>query len=379
MIRSTCIVRVLVFVLASLFILYVLAGYPLIAALWARFFPQPVTKQFAPRTVSILIPVRNGEQWLEAKLQTIGALDYPPELLETIIISSASQDRTTAIAKQRAGSHLRVIEVEQPGKAIALNAGMAAATGEILFFTDVRQSLDPHCLKALVANFADPRVGIVSGELVIREGESLEEANVGLYWKYEKLIRSRQSRIDSIPGATGSVCAMRRELASPIPPGTLLDDVYLPLCAFFRGYRSVWEAEAKAFDYPASLKTEFWRKVRTLAGVYQILGMFPRLLVPNHRLWIHFVSHKLGRLILPYAFMAALLSSFGLPVPLRYWVLAAQAAFYSLALLDLVLSGASPLKRLSSPAGTFVGLMAASACAASVLVVHPDKLWRPTR
>ena len=78
MIRSTCIVSVLVFVLSSLLILYVLAGYPLIAALWARFFPQPVTKQFAPRTVSILIPVRNGEQWLEAKLQTISALDYPP-------------------------------------------------------------------------------------------------------------------------------------------------------------------------------------------------------------------------------------------------------------------------------------------------------------
>jgi biofilm PGA synthesis N-glycosyltransferase PgaC len=369
----------LIFVLASLLILYVLAGYPLIVALWARYIPQPVTKQFVPRTVSILIPVRNGDPWLEAKLRTISALDYPPELLDTIVISSASTDKTVIIAKQHAGPHLRVIELEYHGKAIALNAGMAAATGEILFFTDVRQALDPHCLKALVANFADPRVGIVSGELVIREGESLEEANVGLYWKYEKLIRSRQSQIDSIPGATGSICAMRRELASPIPPGTLLDDVYLPLCAFFRGYRSVWEAEAKAFDYPSSLKTEFWRKVRTLAGVYQILGMFPRLLVPNHRLWIHFASHKLGRLIVPYALIAALISSFGLPVPLRYWVLGAQAAFYSLALLDLALSGASPLKRLSSPVGTFVGLMAASACAASVLVVPPDKLWRPTR
>lgn len=368
-----------IFVLAWSVILYVLVGYPLIAALWARWFPQRVAKQFAPRAVSILVPVRNGDQWLEAKLRSIGELDYPPELLDVIVISSASRDRTVAIAKQHAGPRLRVIEIAQPGKAIALNAGMAAATGEILFFTDVRQTLDPHCLKALVANFADPRVGIVSGELVIREGESLEEANVGLYWKYEKLIRSRQSRIDSIPGATGSICAMRRELASPIPPGTLLDDVYLPLCAFFRGYRSVWEADAKAFDYPASLKTEFWRKVRTLAGVYQILGMFPRLLVPNHRLWIHFVSHKLGRLILPYALFAALLSSLGLPVPLRYWVLAAQVVFYSLALLDLALSGASPLKRLSSPAGTFVGLMAASACAASVLIVHPDKLWKPTR
>jgi biofilm PGA synthesis N-glycosyltransferase PgaC len=372
-------VSIWIFGAASALILYVLLGYPLIAALWARCFPQPVRKQFTPRTVSILLPVHNGDRWLEAKLRTIGELDYPPELIHTIVISSASRDRTVAMAKLHTGPRLRVIEVDLPGKALALNAGMAAATGEILFFTDVRQALDPVCLKALVANFADPRVGVVSGELVIREGDSLEEASVGLYWKYEKLIRSRQSRIDSIPGATGSVCAMRRELASPIPPGTLLDDVYLPLTAFFRGYRSVWEGDAKAFDYPATLKTEFWRKVRTLAGVYQILGMFPRLLVPNHRLWIHFVSHKLGRLVLPYALIAALISSFGLPVPLRYWIIAAQAAFYCVALLDLALPGASALKRLSSPVGTFVGLMAASACAASVLVVDPDKLWRPTR
>src|ERR1035438_8147785 len=124
---------------------------------------------------------------------------------------------------------------------------------------------------------------------------------------------------------------MRRELASPIPPGTLLDDVYLPLCAFFRGYRSVWEAEAKAFDYPASLKTEFWRKVRTLAGVYQIIGMFPRLLLPNHRLWIHFVSHKVGRLLLPYTLIVVLVASFLLPSPLRYWAWTAQAGFYGLA------------------------------------------------
>lgn len=368
-----------IFVLASALILYVLIGYPLIAAVWAGIFPQRVTKRFSPRTVTLLLPVHNGDRWLEAKLRTIRELDYPPELLDVIVISSSSQDRTVSIARQHAGPRLRVIELERPGKAVALNAGLAAATGEILFFTDVRQALDPYCLSALVANFADSRVGVVSGELVIRDGQTREEASVGLYWKYEKLIRFCQSRIDSIPGATGSICAMRRELASAMPPGTLLDDVYLPLCAFFRGYRSVWEPEAKAYDDPASLKTEFWRKVRTLAGVYQVLGMFPRLLIPNHRLWIHFISHKCGRLILPYALVVAFLVSFGLPAPLRYWVLAAQAAFYALAAVDSALPSASPIRYLSSPAGTFVALMAASACAASILFVSPDKLWKPTR
>ena len=368
-----------IFLIASAIIVYVLIGYPVIAAVWARFFPRRIARKFEPRTVTILLPVHNGDRWLESKLRTIQELDYPAELIDVVVISSASQDGTLSIARRHAGPRFKVIELEQPGKAIALNAGMAAASGEILFLTDVRQALDPACLRHLVANFADHHVGVVSGELVIREGESQEEASVGLYWKYEKLIRFCQSRIDSIPGATGSICAIRRELASPIPPGTLLDDVYLPLCAFFRGYRSVWEPAARAFDYPSSLQTEFRRKVRTLAGVYQIVGMFPRLLVPGHRLWIHFVSHKLGRLILPYAFIAALLSGFGLPSPLRYWVLGAQGAFYLLAAVDIALPSESPVKRLSSVARTFVALMSAAACATSILVVPPEKLWKPTR
>jgi len=172
---------------------------------------------------------------------------------------------------------------------------------------------------------------------------------------------------------------MRRSLAQPLPEDTLLDDLYLPLCAYFRGFRLTWEPAAKAYDYPASLKTEFWRKVRTLAGVYQIIGMFPRLLFPSHRLWIHFVSHKLGRLLLPYTLIAVLLSSFLLESPIRYWVWAAQAGFYSLAALDRLLPDTSPLKRLSSVIGTFVVMMVAAGCAPSILFVTADKLWKKTR
>ena len=369
----------IIFLLGTAFILYVLAGYPIWIAIWSRMRPQPVVKEFSPRTVSILLPVHNGGRWLADKLRSIRELNYPRELIETIVISNASQDDTLAIAKQHAGPALQVIDLEQPGKARALNAGLAAARGEILFFTDVRQWLEPDSLRVLIANFADPRVGAVSGELVIHEGDTHEEVSVGKYWKYEKLIRAAQSRIDSIPGATGSIYAMRRALAKPLPEGTLLDDLYLPFCAYFQGYSLTWEPGAKAFDYPASLKTEFWRKVRTLAGVYQIIGMFPRLLIPNHRLWIHFVSHKLGRLLLPYTLIAVFLASFVLPPPLNYAALAAQGVVYGLAALDAMLPDTSRLKRLSSVAGTFVVLMAAAGCAPSILFVHPDRLWKKTR
>ena len=365
--------------MASAFILYVLIGYPLWITVWSRMHPQAIRRNFVPRTVSIVLPVHNGEQWLEAKLEAIRQLDYPADLLETILISSASRDRTLAIAQQHAGPRVRVLDVSQPGKAAALNAGLAIATGEIVFFTDVRQALGPDSLRALVANFSDGRIGAVSGELVIREGDSLEEASVGLYWKYEKLIRSRQSIIDSVPGATGAIYAMRRDLTRPLPEGTLLDDVYLPLSAYFRGYRVVWEPAAKAFDYPTSLHAEFRRKVRTLAGVYQIIGSFPQLLIPNHRLWIHFVSHKLGRLLLPYALLAVLLTTFALPAPLNYIVFAAQLGLYGLAALDRLMPEASPVKRLSSTANTFVVMMAAAACAASILFVPPQTLWKQVR
>src|SRR5262249_53333127 len=147
-------------------------------------------------------------------------------------------------------------------------------------------------------------------------------------------IRKSLSAIDSVPGATGAVYAMRRKLARPMPANTLLDDVYLPMGAFLAGYRIVLDDSAIAYDYPNSLKSEFRRKVRTLAGVYQLIAMFPALLGPANRMWIHFVSHKLGRLLLPFALLGLLICSFGLPAPLRHAAPFLQAAFYAVAALD---------------------------------------------
>ena len=162
-----------------------------------------------------------------------------------------------------------------------MNTALAQAKGEILFFTDVRQQFHPDSLANLVACFADPEVGVVSGELVIRDGTGIEEASVGLYWKYEKWIRKQLSRLDSIMGATGCIYAMRRELAIPLPEGTLNDDMYLPLEAFFRGYRVILDDSALAFDYPTPLASEFRRKVRTLGWAStRLSGPIRRCSVP---------------------------------------------------------------------------------------------------
>jgi cellulose synthase/poly-beta-1,6-N-acetylglucosamine synthase-like glycosyltransferase len=350
--------------------------------LLARLGSRPVQRSAHQPAVSVILAVHNGERYLSRKLDSILALDYPREKMEILVVSDGSTDHTDSIAESYAPRGVRLSRVSQGGKAVALNAGMAASRHEVLVFTDVRQTLAPDSLALLMENLADASVGAASGELVIRKG-NLEEASVGLYWHYEVWIRRRLSAIDSVFGATGAYYALRRELAVPVPADTLLDDVYLPLAAFFRGYRLVVDSRVHMFDEPTRLPDEFWRKVRTLAGNYQVMKAYPRLLLPGwlggNRMLLHFASYKLARLLVPFAFPIILATSFGLPPNWRAAALASQAAVYSLAALDPLLPESWQAKRLTSVVRTFVTLMAASACAIVILFAPSVRLWKPTR
>jgi cellulose synthase/poly-beta-1,6-N-acetylglucosamine synthase-like glycosyltransferase len=358
------------------FTLYVLFGYPLLLGFLARRRSRPVrrVRSADPPSVSILIAVHNGEGFLREKLESILALDYPRDRVEVLIASDGSTDATNAIVKSVSG--VQLLELPRGGKPAALNAAMARARHDIFVFTDVRQSLARDSLAYLIENFADSSVGAVSGELVILKGDTRQEADTGLYWRYELWIRTRLSEIDSIFGATGAYYALRRELAAPIPHDALLDDMHLPLGAFFRGYRLIVDSRARMFDLPTGLESEFRRKVRTLAGNYQILRAYPELLGPRNRLWLHFVSYKLGRLLLPFALLACLIASGFLPSPWNSVLLGSQAGFYGIALLDLWIPEGFVGKRITSPARTFVTLMAASACAPSILFVPSARFWK---
>lgn len=361
------------------FVFYVLFAYPALLAFRTRNLPEPSAGPSWEPRVTVLLPVHNGERWLEAKLRSLVGLDYPGEKLEILVVADGCSDRTVEVAEAFAGQGVRAIAVPPGGKAMALNRGMEEAAGEVYFFTDVRQRIAPDALRRMLSKLSVPEVGVVSGELVILDGETQQEASTGLYWKYEKWIRTRLSRLDSVPGATGCIYLMKRELANPLPAGTLLDDMYLPLGAFFAGYRVLIEPGAHAFDLPTGLETEFRRKVRTLAGNYQILTQYPALLGPGNRMWIHYVSHKLGRLLLPHALLALAISTVFLPDPLRIAVAAPQALIYSLAALDTVLPRGSGAARLTAPARTFVVMMAAAFGALSYFVVPSGSLWKPTR
>jgi biofilm PGA synthesis N-glycosyltransferase PgaC len=374
-------VPIVTFFLSAVTLLYVVIVYPLLLALWP--VQQRRRAGMTPedwRTVSIILPVRNGERWIHKKLESLLALDYPRDLVEILVISDNSIDRTEEIVRGFSPA-VQLLRSPGRGKASAINQGLAHATGEILFFTDVRQILDPESLRVLVACFDDPGVGAATGELIILSGERTEQKNVGMYWRLEKWIRKRHSAIDSVLGATGAIYAMRRSLARPLPAHTLLDDVHLPMYAFFAGYRIVWAGEARAYDSPTALNVEFRRKVRTLAGVYQLAGRFPgALLGPRNRMWFHFMSHKIARLLLPFALIGVFVSSIFLPSPWPKLLVPAQLAFYVIAVADLLTPESTLLKKLTSIIRTFVVLVAAAFCAASILFRRPESFWEsPTK
>lgn len=370
---------VLGFAVCVSFVLYVLAGYPVALALWARLFPKPIQKVFAPRRVSVVVPVRNGAAWVVRKLDSLLASNYPAELLDVLIVSDGSSDQTNELVAAYPDARVRLLALPPGGKATAVTKALAAVQGEIIVLTDVRQTFDAEAIRYLVSCFADETVGVVTGELVIREGNSQEEFNTGLYWKYEKWIRRNLNRIDAMLGATGSIYAIRRELSVAIPPEILLDDVYVPFSAAFRGFRIYFEDRAKAYDLPTSLNSEFRRKVRTQAGIYQIMVQFPALLSPFNRRFVHFLSHKLGRLLLPFAIVGAFLFSLFLPQPWMGLFVALQAVFYGLGLLDPRIAESSPVKRLSAVIRAFVVLVAAAACAIEVFFRPARQLWKETR
>jgi poly-beta-1,6-N-acetyl-D-glucosamine synthase len=367
-----------VFLLSFSLVFYVLAGYPILLAFLARYFGKPIAKRDLIDSVSVIIAVRNGERWLRRKIDSVLALNYPPEEMEIIIVSDGSTDGTEDIARSFAARGVRLLIVPPGGKPAALNAAVPQATGNLLLFTDVRQILDRDCLKCMVACMADPSVGVVSGNLKIQRGDTLEEESTGLYWRYENAIRHNLSKVDSMLGATGPICMVRRSLYVPIPPDSLLDDMFLPLSVHLAGYRLVLEDRAIAVDEPTLLVSEFRRKVRTQAGNIQLMGMLPGLFTKRNRMRFHYISLKIGRLLLPYLLATMLVSSFGLPGSWRM-VAGAQIIFWLLALADPLVPRNSILKRGTGLARAFAVLVFSAVAALKILFLPARSLWVEAR
>jgi len=371
------------FWISALIVGYVYVGYPCLLAVWARVAgrrlrPSGFEDGRWP-SISIIIAARNEAARLPDRVRNLMGQEYSGPR-EIIIVSDGSTD-APGPALAEFGPAVRLIEVVAGGKPLALNAGVAAATGDVLVFADARQRFAPGALTALVSNLTDPSIGGATGELLLdcEQSDRVDTTvgeGIGLYWKYEKWLRRNESRVWSTLGATGAIYALRRDRWTPLPAGTLLDDVLEPMRAVLAGYRIVFEERAIAYDRASvDAAAESRRKTRTLAGNYQILAQEPRLLIPFvNPVWLQYVSHKIGRLVVPWALVGLFAASLALAPGsvLIAMALFAQGIFYGLALAGAILDEGERFGRI---AFTFV-MMNVSAVAGLAALRRGREVWR---
>lgn len=321
-----------VFWISLLFVVYTFLGYPLVIVCWSKLFPKPIRldmESFEWPSVTMIIIAYNEEENILRKIENCRELDYPNDLLEICIVSDGSTDGTNDILIAQPDIHV-IIDEDNHGKPYQINRVVEETESEVIIFSDARQTFEKNAVIMLVRNFSDSKIGAVSGELVFVSPEDHTERSIGLYWKYEKILRKAESAVNSTFGVTGAIYAIRRELFAPMPEDTILDDVEIPLHIFRNGFRVIFEPEAMAYDSASSeVSREFQRKTRTLTGNFQLFGRNLWLFNPaRNKIFFQALSHKAFRLFVPYALMLILIGSFVLEQPLYKALLYSQLVLY---------------------------------------------------
>ena len=369
----------IVFWLSLMGILYTYAVYPLVMWMLARLRPRPWKSASINPSVSVVLAVHNGLDRLAGKIDHLLSLDYS-NIEEIIIVSDGSTDGTAELLMNLQSSSIKTIVLEEHGgKATAVNAGVAAATADLVLFVDIRPEIGPGAIQQIVANFADPKVGCVAGELILRQDghDATSGAVGGLYWRYEQWIRNWEAAFDSPVGVYGGFYAIRRKLFVPMPAGLILDDMYQPLSIIRQGYRSVLDLRACVYDtWPKKVEGEFHRKLRTLAGNFQLFKLAPWTLTPENRTFFQLVSHKVMRLVVPYLLVLLLVASAALSTGSKFYAALTilQVLGWALALVGLRYR-VPVLHRLAAPASALLVLNAAAVAGLYKFLFTRGPLW----
>ena len=277
-------------------LLVVWLGYPLAMHLLARTRARRRPALDRRPTVSVVIATRDPVDAVAARVEDVLATAYDAALLQVIVAA----DHLTAGEPFALSGAVQVVRGDPPGgKAAALNAGVRAATGDLLVFTDTFQRFDRDAIGELVAAFGDERVGAASGALHLPDDSA---GPLGFYWRMERQLRRDEARLGSVIGVTGAIYAMRRALWRPLPAGLILDDLYTPMRLVLGGHRVDFVESARATDRRVTTAAqEYRRKVRTLTGNFQLCAWLPEVLSPGRNpAWAQFMLHKLLRLLTPY-------------------------------------------------------------------------------
>jgi len=313
-------------------LVYTYIGYPILVFLLSKLISIPVVKdtEFTPN-VSVIIIVYNGEFLLEKKINNILSSRYPAGKLDLFVLSDGSTDDTASILKRYENKINYQLVTERRGKSACLNDAVSSVDSDYIVFADVRQEFEKDTIRNLISPLADATVGAVSGELVfVDDDHNTFSKGIDAYWRYEKLIRNCEAKISSVIGVTGAVYSIKKSLYRPIPEGVILDDVLIPMQVIMSGHRVIFESSAVAYDKPSNDElNEKNRKIRTLAGNYQLVSLNPALLNPvKNKLFIQFVSHKILRLLGPLFLISIFISNL---------LLLDQGVIYSIIFLSQIL------------------------------------------
>lgn len=327
----------IVFWLASGLLVFTYLGYPFGVWVWGRLYPRPIRRRSITPFITVIVVAYNEAERIQKRIENLFDTDYPHDRMEVIVASDGSTDATVRCAESSNRAAHVIAFSQRRGKSAVLTDIVPNATGEIVVLADTRQRFEVGTLRALAACFADPKVGAVSGQLVICDNSGTSELGKGLdfYWRYETLIRCNEGRIGSCIGVTGAVYALRRKLFKAVPASTILDDVLIPMEIVHQGYRVAFEPSARAVDEMTQVaEAEFKRKVRTIAGNFQLFTQQRWLLNPfSNRAWFQTLSHKVCRLFGPLLLMAAFSCCLILRGREPYWTfLLLQLCFYMAAL-----------------------------------------------
>lgn len=318
---------------------YVYAGYP--AALWvlaAIGGARRVHTGADLPTVTLLISAYNEDDVIAAKLENTLSLDYPPERLQILVVSDASDDQTDAIVASFESRGVTLLRMpERSGKTLGLNAALAEATGAVVVFSDANAMYERDAVRMLVRNFADAEVGAVVGESGYTAPSRESQRSEGAYWKYETFIKRYESILGSVVGGDGAVYSIRRSLFVPMRADALSDFVN-PLQIARGGHRVVYEPAARCWESAADdFSKEFRRKVRIVNRAWRALMSMAPLMNPFRYggFAIALISHKLLRWLVPLFLVVLLLTNAALATRSALYglLLAGQCLFYLLALL----------------------------------------------
>lgn len=273
-----------VFFWISFFIIfYCYILYPLILMTIKKIHNLPVQISDITPTVSIIISAYNEAHVIKKNIENKLKLNYHHNKLEIVVVSDASDDGTDGIVEKFVEDNnvILIRQEKRQGKTSALNRAVAVAKGEIICFADANSIWDENALNKIIRNFADRKVGYVTGKMVyVNSAGNIIGDGCNTYMKYENKLRELETQVGSIVGVDGGIDAIRRILYEPMNPD-LLPDFILPLKVVEKGYRVIYEPEAVLKEESLdNTKDEFKMRVRVILRSLHALWYMKHLLNP---------------------------------------------------------------------------------------------------